>query len=121
MRPAAHPPHPLIAAESEGKALEEIVAAADASHVDPRFVDTGARQWEEAGVIDVVVVLEEIVTAADASHVDTGLVDAGARQWEEARECFFDLDNLLLGRGLLLESSNLVDIGFFPSDCSTFG
>ena len=49
MRPAAHPLHPLIAAESEGKALEEIVAAADASHVDPHLVDAGARQWEEAG------------------------------------------------------------------------
>ena len=84
MRPAAHLLHPLIAAESEGKALEEIVAAADASHVDPHLVDTGARQWEEAG------------------------------------ECFFDLDNLLLGRDLLLEPSYLVDIGFFPSDCSTF-
>ena len=84
MRPAAHPLHPLIATESEGKALEEIVAAADASHVDPH------------------------------------LVDAGARQWEETRECFFDLDNLLLGRGLLLEPSYLVDIGFFPADCSTF-
>ena len=84
MRPAAHLLHPLIAAESEGKALEEIVAAADSSHVDPSFVDTGARQWEEAG------------------------------------ECIFDLDNLLLGRDLLLELSYLVDIGFFPSDCSTF-
>ena len=42
MRPAAHPLHPLIAAESECKALEEIVAAADASHVDPGLVDTGA-------------------------------------------------------------------------------
>ena len=84
MRPAAHTLHPLIATESEGKALEEIVAAADASHVDPRFVNTGAGEWEEAG------------------------------------ECFFDLDNLLLGRDLLLESSNLVDIGPFPSDCSTF-
>lgn len=83
MRPAAHPLHPLIAAESEGKALEEIVAAADPSHVDPHLVDTGARQWEEAG------------------------------------ECFFDLDNLI-GRGLLLELSYLVDIGSFPSDCSTF-
>ena len=83
MRPAAHPLHPLIAAESEGKALEEIVAAADASHVDPHLVDAGARQWEEAG------------------------------------ECFFDLDNLI-GRGLLLELSYLVDIGSFPSDCSTF-
>ena len=85
MRPAAHPLHPLIATESEGKALEEIVAAADASHVDPSLVDAGARQWEEAG------------------------------------EGFFDLDNLLLGRDLLLEPSYLVDIGFFPSDCSTFG
>ena len=84
MRPAAHPLDPLIAAESECKALEEIVAAADASHVDPP------------------------------------LVDAGAGQWEEARECFFDLDTLLLGRGLLLEPSYLVDIGSFPSDCSTF-
>ena len=84
MRPAAHPLHPLIAAESEGKALEEIVAAADASHVDP------------------------------------GLVDTGAGQWEETRECFLDLDNLLLGRDLLLEPSYLVDIGPFPSDCSTF-
>ena len=84
MRPAAHPLDPLIAAESEGKALEEIVAAADASHVDPHLVDAGARQWEEAG------------------------------------KGFFDLDNLLLGRGLLMESSNLVDIGPFPSDCSTF-
>ena len=84
MRPAAHPLHPLIAAESEGKALEEIVAAADASHVDPH------------------------------------LVNAGAGQGEETRECFFDLDNLLLGRDLLLEPSYLVDIGFFPSDCSTF-
>ena len=85
MRPAAHPLHPLIAAESEGKALEEIVAAADTSHVDPCFVDAGAGQWEKAG------------------------------------EGFFDLDNLLLGRDLLLESSNLVDIDSFPSDCSTFG
>ena len=84
MRPAAHPLHPLIAAESEGKAPEEIVTAADTSHVDPR------------------------------------LVNAGAGQWEETRECFFDLDNLLLGRDLLLEPSYLVDIGFFPSDCSTF-
>ena len=85
MRPAAHPLHPLIAAESEGKALEEIVAAADASDVDPHLVDTGAGQWEEAG------------------------------------KCFFDLDNLLLGRGLLLEPSNVVDIiGPFPCDCSTF-
>ena len=84
MRPAAHPLHPLIAAESEGKAPEEIVAAADATDVDPH------------------------------------LIDAGARQWEETWECFFDLDNFLLGRGLLLESSNLVDIGSFPSDCSTF-
>jgi len=83
MRPAAHPLYPLIAAESEGKAFEEIVAAADASHVDP------------------------------------GLVDAGAGQWEETGERFFDLDNLL-GRDLLLELSYLVDIGFFPSDCSTF-
>ena len=84
MRPAAHPLHPLIAAESECKALEEIVAAADTSHVDPRFVD------------------------------------AGAGEWEETRECFFDLDNLLFGRDLLLEPSYLVDIGPFPSDCSTF-
>ena len=84
MRPAAHPLDPLIAAESEGKALEEIVTAADASHVDPHLVDAGARQWEDAG------------------------------------EGFVDLDNLLLGRGLLLESSNLVDIGPFPSDCSPF-
>ena len=84
MRPAAHPLHPLIAAESEGKALEEIVAAADSSHVDPHLVNAGARQWEEAG------------------------------------ERLFDLDNLLLGRDLLLEPSYLVDIGFFPSDCSTF-
>ena len=84
MRPATHPLHPLIAAESEGKALKEIVAAADASHVDPHLVDAGAGEWEEAG------------------------------------ERFFDLDNLLLGRGLLLEPSYLVDIGFFPSDCSTF-
>ena len=84
MRPAAHPLHPLIAAESKCKALEEIVAAADASHVDP------------------------------------GLVDTGAGQWEETRECFFDLDNLLLGRDRLLEPSYLVDIGSFPSDCSTF-
>ena len=84
MRPAAHLLHPLIAAESEGKALEEIVAAADASHVDPRLVNTGAGQGEKTG------------------------------------KCFFDLDNLLLGRDLLLESSNLVDNGPFPSDCSTF-
>ena len=84
MRPAAHPLDPLIAAESEGKALKKIVAAADASHVDP------------------------------------GLVDAGAGQGEKTGKCFFDLDNLLLGRDLLLESSNLVDIGPFPSDCSTF-
>ena len=84
MRPAAHSLDPLIAAESEGKALEEIVTAADSSHVDP------------------------------------GLVDAGAPQWEETRECFFDLDNLLLGRDFLLEPSYLVDIGPFPSDCSTF-
>ena len=83
MRPAAHLLHPLIAAESEGKAFEEIVAAADASHVDPHLVDAGAGEWEEAG------------------------------------ERFFDLDNLL-GRDLPLELSYLVDIGFFPSDCSTF-
>ena len=83
MRPAAHPLDPLIAAESEGKALKKIVAAADASHVDPHLVDAGAGEWEEAG------------------------------------EGFFDLDNLL-GRDLLLELSYLVDIGFFPSDCSTF-
>ena len=49
MRPAAHPLHPLIAAESEGKALEEIVTAADASHIDPHLVDAGACQWKEAG------------------------------------------------------------------------
>ena len=85
MRPAAHPLHPLIAAESEGKALEEIVAAADSSHVDPHLVDAGARQGEKAG------------------------------------ECFVGLDKLLIGRDLLLESSNLVDIGPFPSECSTFG
>ena len=120
MRPAAHPLDPLIAAESEGKALEEIVAAADASHVDPHLVDAGACKWVVVAVLLVVVVaFEEIVAAADSSHVDPGLVDAGARQWEEAGECFFDLDSLL-GRGLLLESSYLVDIGPFPSDCSTF-
>ena len=83
MRPAAHPLHPLIAAESEGKALEEIVTAADATDIDP------------------------------------GLIDAGAGQWKEAGECFFELDTFL-GRDLLLELSYLVDIGFFPSDCSTF-